>query len=1034
MIRSDVFLSSGSLGDTDRLLSVIKLFEGDFSIDWIIHLGVMNKPSKVLSKLEELTQGGLLQRKQIGFYSLSNSSKLKKIQELPSHEQIKFNRCIAEYLIADNIEDEKKAKTISYYLKKIPNDLNECRWLKKAGDLFLKTFDVERALECYLKIFKDLPRNECKDAQLLYIETAIQYSKISIAKQKTSNVLSVLERALDLATALNIPTYCALLNANIANYEWLMSKDDCAIKHFRESQSIAQNLEESDTLGKIDKYGMYFYYWQGRYKEAIECYERYMPAKMEFPESKFHLVSLYLISFCYARRGEVSRGLGMLDSLKRHSKEIKDHYLESYVEGTIGLLMLDIARKKEALHYLESGLKLAIREHNVLMKITCNLGLAVCYYLTGKCQNSIECLKNYLDLATKVQIDLRSHPYLLMLCWIIEQGGLPPLPNLSLKEEIHRALSSKNVFSQGIAYRFQALIDRKKGDDHKKVLKSLNLSTELLNISGSKIEEAKTQLEIVRQYLISGKDAVARQTAISVSEILSPINEALIPDDLKAICNIDKHMDKFLVQEMFQIGQEIVNSRNKKDMMKKITASMHRVTGAERSALFLKNGKKLELNVSINITSEQITHSDFASSMKVIQEVSETSTGVIKGENLKGIKNGENIRSSICVPMILRNHLIGVIYHDNRLLGNIFKKRDMDLIKYFATIAAVVYDNITSYEEVHVTKKRIMQEKLCDDEQHFSEIHKVNIIGKSIPIEHVLKYIQQAASTDANVIILGETGVGKELVASAIHKNSNRKNKPFITVQCSALPEKLLPSELFGHEKGAFTGATGLRIGRFELADKGIIFLDEIGELKLDLQIQLLRVLQTKQFERIGGIKTIQSDFRLIAATNRDLEGEVKAGRFRMDLYYRLNVFPIYVPPLRDRKSDIPLLVDHFAKLHAKKLGKVFDGVFQEDIKRLLEYDWPGNIRELENIVERAVIISKSSMLHFPEIVHRFTNIPFVESNDITLKENERRHIVSALQKTNWKVDGNRGAAKLLDINPSTLIFRMKKLGIKKPL
>jgi transcriptional regulator with GAF, ATPase, and Fis domain len=281
-------------------------------------------------------------------------------------------------------------------------------------------------------------------------------------------------------------------------------------------------------------------------------------------------------------------------------------------------------------------------------------------------------------------------------------------------------------------------------------------------------------------------------------------------------------------------------------------------------------------------------------------------------------------------------------------------------------------------------------------------------------------------------MIIGETGAGKELVARAIHRYSGRKDKPFIRVHCSALPESLIPSELFGHEKGAFTGATQRRIGRFELADGGTLFLDEIGDLSLDIQVRLLRVLQSKEFERVGGSETLSSDFRLVVATNSDLEKKVKEQNFRADLYYRLAVFPIYVPPLRERKEDIPLLAHYFLQIYSKKRGKKFSKIPDSEIEKLFLYDWPGNVRELENIIERGTILNSGPIFSVPELGTHHSQFSSYDGN-VTLKENERRHILQTLKKTGWKVRGRGGAAELLDLPPSTLAFRMKKLGIQRP-
>ncbi len=306
-----------------------------------------------------------------------------------------------------------------------------------------------------------------------------------------------------------------------------------------------------------------------------------------------------------------------------------------------------------------------------------------------------------------------------------------------------------------------------------------------------------------------------------------------------------------------------------------------------------------------------------------------------------------------------------------------------------------------------------------------------SIISTSESFKKILYKVEQVSSTDAIVLILGESGTGKELLARAIHGLSNRKNKPLIKINCATLPSNLIESELFGHEKGAFTGAFAKKIGRFELANSGTIFLDEIGELPLELQAKLLRVLQESEFERVGGTNPIRVDVRVIAATNRDLENALKQGTFREDLYYRLNVFPIKIPPLRERREDIPVLVNHFINKHCKKVGKKIESISPKLMKKLIDYDWPGNVRELENVIERAIIISPENNLKLEE------SFPQNKENGNTfgyppLDEIERKYIIEVLESTNWRVSGPNGAAKILGLVPSTLQFRMKKLDIHR--
>lgn len=346
----------------------------------------------------------------------------------------------------------------------------------------------------------------------------------------------------------------------------------------------------------------------------------------------------------------------------------------------------------------------------------------------------------------------------------------------------------------------------------------------------------------------------------------------------------------------------------------------------------------------------------------------------------------------------------------------------------------------SALNEVEQLKSQLQAENTYLREEIRLEHNFDDIISRGKPLKTVLTQIEQVAPTDASVLILGESGTGKELIARAVHNRGKRSHRPLVKVNCASLPSNLIESELFGHEKGAFTGALAKKIGRFELADKGTIFLDEIGEMPLDLQAKLLRVLQEGEFERLGNSHTTKVDVRVIAATNRPLEQAVKAGNFREDLYYRLNVFPITSPPLRDRKEDIGVLVTHFLKKFSGKMGKTIEHVSQEAMNAMEAYHWPGNVRELENTMERAVILAQDEALSLSDLPElRALSMEKSRPLDVssqalhTLEEVERTHIQHVLKKSKWAIEGARGAASILGLNASTLRSRMQKLGIKKP-
>jgi len=361
-----------------------------------------------------------------------------------------------------------------------------------------------------------------------------------------------------------------------------------------------------------------------------------------------------------------------------------------------------------------------------------------------------------------------------------------------------------------------------------------------------------------------------------------------------------------------------------------------------------------------------------------------------------------------------------------------YDERDVEFLSHLAQQVAVAVDNALAHEESAQLRDKLAKEKLYLEEEIKTEYNFEEIIGDSQALKRVLKQVETVAATDTTVLILGETGSGKELVARAVHNLSRRRERTFVKLNCAAIPTGLLESELFGHEKGAFTGAIATKIGRFELADGGTLFLDEVGEIPLELQVKLLRVLQEQEFERLGSTRTIRVNVRVIAATNRNLEEMVEDHQFRSDLYYRLKVFPITVPPLRERPEDISLLVRHFVNKFARRMNKQIETIPIEAMKALQAYPWPGNVRELENFLERAVILSQTSDLF---VLISELQRPSLTGGPaaVTLEDAERQHILKALRESKWTVSGPTGAAARLGMKRTTLISKMQKLGITRP-
>ncbi len=390
------------------------------------------------------------------------------------------------------------------------------------------------------------------------------------------------------------------------------------------------------------------------------------------------------------------------------------------------------------------------------------------------------------------------------------------------------------------------------------------------------------------------------------------------------------------------------------------------------------------------------------------------------------------VKSFCSIPLLSRHHALGALNVGRRRDAG-FDPDDVQLLGQVAQQIAIAVENALAFREIAALKDTLAKEKVYLEEEIQTAYNFEEIVGESRALKHVLKQVQTVAATDSTVLILGETGSGKELIARALHNLSDRRERTFVKLNCAAIPTGLLESELFGHEKGAFTGAIATKIGRFELADRGTIFLDEVGEIPLELQVKLLRVLQEQEFERLGSTRTMRVNVRVVAATNRDLSHMVDAQQFRSDLYYRLRVFPVTVPPLRERVEDIPVLVRHFVQKFAARMKKRIESVPTDAMRALQAYGWPGNVRELENFVERAVILSSGSELFVPAAELKRPALP-PSGSAATLEEAERDHILKALRETNWVIGGSSGAAARLGMKRTTLQSKMQKLGIARPV
>ena len=523
------------------------------------------------------------------------------------------------------------------------------------------------------------------------------------------------------------------------------------------------------------------------------------------------------------------------------------------------------------------------------------------------------------------------------------------------------------------------------------------------------------------------------------------------------------------LQVLLQINNLLVSTRDSKELFKGIVSSLKAVLQHDYTSLSLLDSTtgllkihSLDLPANAPLPNKgELTvplqgspsGEAFASGQLLILRGNEIDRYPI--EIIRFLRE-QGVQVLCCVPLITHGRTLGTINFASRN-PQTFSTLDLELLQQVASQVAIALENVLAFKEIDALKDKLAVEKLYLEEEIRSEFNFEEIIGDSSKLRQTLSQVELAAPASTTVLIEGETGTGKELIARAIHNLSPRRERTFVKVNCAAIPAGLLESELFGHERGAFTGALTQKIGRFEFADKGTLFLDEVGDLPLELQPKLLRVLQEQEFERLGSNRTVRVDVRVVAATNQDLESLVAEKKFRSDLFYRLNVFPIHLPALRERREDVPLLVRYFVQKMSRRFNKTVEYIPADVMEALTNYSWPGNVRELENLLERAVLLSPGKELRVPVSDLKVSSSPAfstslqsaepaslqyqsgskagASANSLaTLDETQREHILRALRETRWRIDGPRGAAVLLGMKRTTLQARMRKLGIKRPV
>jgi formate hydrogenlyase transcriptional activator len=634
------------------------------------------------------------------------------------------------------------------------------------------------------------------------------------------------------------------------------------------------------------------------------------------------------------------------------------------------------------------------------------------------------------DLVTLVLHDPAANLMRLRVLRSLRPGIAPPLEELPLAESPSAevlATQQPLVIRPEQESRFPAIVPylREQGI---RVALLLPLTTAQRRLGamgfGSSHEQAFAagELEFLGQ--------VARQVAVAVDNALH-FEEAQSYQRQLA-----RERDR--LQALLEVNNAIVSQLNLRELFQAISSSLRRLLACDYASLALYEPEGNRMRVQAL---------DFPGGKGLIQEemtapLDQSPAGaafttrrpvVLARAEIERLPlpmlADEGLRSLVCLPLVTRSGALGTLNLARRD-ESAFTQEDVDFLVRAAAQIAIAVENALAYRQIEDQKNKLAEEKLYLEHEIQTEYNFEEIVGESDAWKRVLAQVRTVAPTDTTALLLGETGTGKELLARLIHQLSARRERTFVKLNCAAIPTGLLEAELFGHEKGAFTGAISRRIGRFELADRGTLFLDEIGDIPLELQPKLLRVLQEREFERLGSPRTLRVDVRLVAATNRDLAAMVEAGEFRRDLYYRLHVFPIAVPPLRARREDIPVLARYFVEKHSTRMNRPIEEIPAEAMEALTRYPWPGNARELENFIERAVILSPGPALRLPLAELR---APARTAEPRTLADAERGHILRVLEEANWRISGPGGAAARLGLKRTTLQSKMLRLGISRP-
>lgn len=897
---------------------------------------------------------------------------------------------------------------------------------------YLSEGSADHALQCELSAIELLKRQKpSKDRDKLFISSVIGLSGIYIRiSQAHPEIITLLRVAKKLALGMGDKRSSVIIDLHLGRYYFMSNKLSETLDALHKAVKELDGLMDDDMRDQAGQFVGLYYYLQGKYSEASEHLEKAVHTSSNTISGSTDNIQLLFYAFSCACTGQFHKAIGILDAGWRRAFSRSEFEQAFHARAILGYILLMCGRTDEALDHLKASRSHEWKNPNAFGRWITEAGFALESFRSGCIRESYDILRALLS----EDFHIRQYPVPAFFEMLAEfdRRKYPAIKDLSYEQERLRILKGPNVHLKGAAFRIMAQNAASSSPANPLIARYLSESEKNLVLSGDPVELAKTYAEFARYYIRRQKKEKASDYAIKAWENFSGLGDIYLPDDIKHLLTGDSKSrpintvrDDITARLIKMIG-DIIPTYDSESLFEKVLSATAGFFNAERSALFFFTkgpANAPTLKASQSISKDEVDAPPFRSALSLIFSARKARVPLCK----KLIdKNGAE-RTALCIPVEAGPDSDGVMYFESFLIEGAITDPSGSVPGLLMDMASDALKKIMGLEAA-----RNMINSLPEKNMHRSRNSSDDeIIAKSSVMTGMLSELDKVASTDASILVTGETGTGKELIARRIHNKSKRNGGPFITVNIAGIPETLIESELFGHEKGAFTGADSRYIGRIEQAHTGTLFIDELGEIPISVQIKLLRVLQDGTFNRLGGGRSIKSDFRLVTATNKDIEAEIEKGGFRRDLFYRINTFHIRVPPLRERQTDIVLISETFIRRFTKEFNKPPVELTREQEEALENYPWPGNVRELRNVIERSILLSERNSINLALPVMQDQQNKDIFSGTPTLDELQRRYIKQVIEMAGGRISGKNGASAILGMKRTTLNARMKKLGIR---